>query len=69
MARRCPFLAIYSKYGPVTKACERYTFSKLRVCERGSFSVKKVDKPGKELDLGAECPRIKLSTVSPWASS
>ena len=52
MARRCPFLAIYSKYGPVTKACERYTFSKLRVCERGSFSVKKVDKRERSWTLG-----------------
>ena len=51
------------------KTCERGSFSQLKVYERDTFSVKKVDKPGKELDLGAECPRIKLSTVSPWASS
>ena len=38
------FLAVYSQYGLVIKACERGTFVQIKVYERSTFSVKIVSK-------------------------
>lgn len=56
---------VYERAGKVMKVCERGNFFQFKVDERSTFSVKMLYK-GKELDLGAEPPSIKLCRVSPY---
>ena len=63
MTRRFPLMAIYSKYGPVMKVCERSNLFSIKGIQKGFLFGQNGVKKGNRLDLREVPSSIELCRV------